>query len=234
VVEVGRVPPAKIRRVYYGVSMDRPVALHESQVRAIRRELGLPDGGLFLLCVGRLDPQKGHPYLIEAMAEVGRRFPDARLVVVGGAQQATEAYVADLRAHAAAPELAGKVIFTGARQDVPRLMAACDIFALTSLWEGFGLVFAEAMAAGKPVVATQVSAIPEVVVDGETGLLVPPGDPAAAAAALIRLCEDPAERRRLGRNGYQRVRQRFTADRMVDETVAVYREALAEKAAKRG
>jgi len=229
VTEVGRVPPEKIRRVYYGISMDRPLALSEGQVREVRRDLGLPPSGPFVLSVGRLDPQKGYPYLIEAMREVLEVLPDARLVIVGGAQQASAPYVADLRTMAAAPDLAGKVLFAGERTDVPRLMAACDVFALASLWEGFGLVFAEAMAASKPVVATNVSAIPEVVVDGETGILVPPANPPALAQALIRLCQDPAERRRLGRNGYHRVRMHFTADRMVDETIAIYREALAEK-----
>jgi glycosyltransferase involved in cell wall biosynthesis len=108
-------------------------------------------------------------------------------------------------------------------------MAACDLFVLASRWEGFGLVFLEAMAAGKPVVATRVSAIPEVVVDGETGLLVPPEDPQALAGAIIRLCHDPSESRRLGNNGYRRVREHFTAGRLVDETLAVYWEVLEAK-----
>ena len=121
----------------------------------------------------------------------------------------------------------GKIVFAGERRDVPRLMAACDVFVLASLWEGFGLVFAEAMAAGRPVVGTNVSAVPEVVADGETGLLVPPRDPRALAAALLRLLGDPEERRRMGRNGYARVRERFSAGRMVDETLAVYEAVLA-------
>ena len=238
VVEVGRVPASKIRRVYYGIGLDRPLALADSAVREVRREFELPPAGPFILCVGRLDPQKGHPYLFAAMREVGRRFPDARLVVAGtappGAQQASAGYAAQLRRQATEPDLAGRIIFAGERRDVPRLMAACDLFVLASLWEGFGLVFLEAMAAGKPVVATRVSAIPEVVLDGETGLLVPPRNSDALAAAIVRLCEDPAERRRLGSNGYQRVRRHFTAARMVDETLAVYRESLAEKSRGQG
>jgi glycosyltransferase involved in cell wall biosynthesis len=167
------------------------------------------------------------------MRQVGRRFPDARLVVAGGPQQASPEYVASLYRQADEPELTGKVVFAGQRTDVPRLMAACDVFALAPLWEGFGLVFAEAMAAGRPVVATNVSGIPEVVEHGETGVLLPPRDADALAAALIRLCEDPGERRRMGSNGYQRVRRLFSADRMVDETIAVYREALAAKGSRR-
>jgi glycosyltransferase involved in cell wall biosynthesis len=228
-VEVGRVPANRIRRVYYGINLDRPLALSASARREMRRELDLPPEGPFLLCAGRLDPQKGHPVLFEAMREVCRQVPDARLVVAGSAQQAGEAYVAQLHHQASGPDLNGKIIFAGERKDVPRLMAACDLFVLASRWEGFGLVFLEAMAAGKPVVATRVSAIPEVVVDGETGLLVPPEDPQALAGAIIRLCHDPSESRRLGNNGYRRVREHFTAGRLVDETLAVYWEVLEAK-----
>jgi glycosyltransferase involved in cell wall biosynthesis len=234
VVERGRVPAKKVRRVYYGISFkDRPIALGDRAARALRGEFEIPHDGPFLLCVGRLDPQKGHPVLLEAMREVVRRLPNARLVLVGGAQQAPPGYVEDLHLTAAHPDLDGRVIFAGERSDVARLMAACDLFVLPSEWEGFGLVFVEAMAAGIPVVATRVSGIPEVVLDGETGVLVPVHDPDALAEAIVRLCEDPAERRRLGNNGFQRVREHFTAERMVDETLAIYREALAEKAARR-
>jgi glycosyltransferase involved in cell wall biosynthesis len=232
-VETGRAPAQKIRLVYYGIELDRPLALSELQLREVRRDLDLPPAGPFLLCVARLDPQKGHPYLIEAMRTVLRRFPDARLVLVGAAQQGSEEYVAALREQAAAAELVGKVTFAGERQDVPRLMAAADVFVLASLWEGFGLVFAEAMAAGTPVVGTRVSAVPEVVQDGETGILVPPRDPRALAEALIRLLDDSAERRRMGNNGYRRVRERFGAPRMVEQTLAVYQEALAARSSRR-
>ncbi|HEU5318363.1 MAG TPA: glycosyltransferase family 4 protein [Chloroflexota bacterium] len=230
VTTLGRVPATKVRRVYYGIELNRPVALARSAVRAVRQELDLPPEGPFLLCVGRLDPQKGHPTLLDAMARVLEREPAARLVLVGGAQQADPDYVAELRTRAAAPDLVGKVTFAGERTDVPRLMAACDVFVLASEWEGFGLVLVEAMATGKPVVATSVSGIPEVVVQGETGLLVPPHDPSSFATAVLSLLHDPAECRRLGTNGYHRVRTHFTADRMVDETIAVYREALAARA----
>ncbi len=230
VVEAGRVRPDAIRRVYYGIDLGKfPVALADTAARAIRRDLDVPADAPFLLCVARLDPQKGHPVLLDAMSLLLQRDPTARLVLVGAGQQAGDDYVAALHRRAAAPDLDGKVIFAGERTDVPRLMAACDVFVMASLWEGFGLVFLEAMAAGKPVVATRVSAVPEVVIDGVTGLLVPPEDPPALAGALHRLCDDAAERRRLGAAGYQRVREHFTADRMVDETIAVYREALAAR-----
>ncbi|HZM00549.1 MAG TPA: glycosyltransferase family 4 protein, partial [Planctomycetota bacterium] len=114
--------------------------------------------------------------------------------------------------------------FLGIRHDVPDLLAASDLFVLPSLWEGLGLVFLEAMAVSLPVVATRVSAIPEVVEDGRTGWLVPPGDPRRLAAAVAEALADPAERERRGRLGRQRLEGRFGLERMVDEILAVYAE----------
>ena len=132
-------------------------------------------------------------------------------------------------ATAARLELGDSVRFLGIRRDVPHLMAAADVFTMTSLWEGLGLVFLEAMATGRPVLASGVSAVPEVVVDGETGLLVPPSDPDAWAAAAVRLAADPALRSRLGARGADVRRERFGIDRMIDETIAVY-EAVLDRA----
>jgi glycosyltransferase involved in cell wall biosynthesis len=102
-------------------------------------------------------------------------------------------------------------------------MGASDVFVMSSLWEGFGLVFLEAMSAGVPVLATRVSGVPEVVVDGETGILVPPREERPLAEAMLRLARDPELRAALGRAGRARVRARFGLDRMVDETLEVYR-----------
>ena len=105
-------------------------------------------------------------------------------------------------------------------------MAASDAFVMSSLWEGLGLVFLEAMATGLPVVGSRVSAIPEVVTDGETGLLVDPADPAALAAGIERMLSDEELRNALGEAGPAIVNERFTLDRMVEETLAVYAEVL--------
>ena len=135
------------------------------------------------------------------------------------------------RAEAVAEELgvkaSGVVVFAGIRRDVPRLMAASDAFVMASRWEGLGLVFLEAMATRLPVLSTHVSAIPEVVIDGETGLLVPPDDSAAMASAMVRLSAEPGLREALGEAGHRRVVQRFGLDRMVDETIEIYRSVCA-------
>jgi glycosyltransferase involved in cell wall biosynthesis len=109
-------------------------------------------------------------------------------------------------------------------------MHAIDVFAMPSIWEGFGLVLLEAMAAGRPIVASRVATIPEVVVDGETGLLVPPGDPVALAEALAELAHDAGRARQLGEAGRQRLRQRFSIEKMVGDTELLYRELVEERA----
>ena len=232
VVSVGRVPAGRIRRIYYGIDLARPIALSPNRLAEVRRELGLPDGAPFVLAVGRLDPQKGWPILLDAMARViaSRDGVRPHLVIVGGPQQGDPQYVDDLLARASDPDLDGYVHFAGVRRDIPDLMAACDLFALASRWEGFGLVFAEAMAAAKPVVATRVSAVPEVVLDGETGLLVEPDDVEGLASAIGRMVSDGALRARMGSAGYRRVQREFGAPRMVRETLATYRDVIATRA----
>jgi glycosyltransferase involved in cell wall biosynthesis len=123
-------------------------------------------------------------------------------------------------------ELGDAVAFVGIRRDVPALMVASDVFIMSSLWEGLGLVFLEAMCVGLPIVGSDVSAVPEVVVQGETGLLVPPGEEAPLAEAMVRISADADLRRELGRRGTERVGRLFNLDRMVEETLAVYAELL--------
>src|SRR6185295_4812470 len=125
------------------------------------------------------------------------------------------------RAEKLAGELAlgGRCVFAGIRRDVPAILAACEGFVMSSLWEGLGLVFLEAMAARLPVVATRVSAVPEVVEDERSGLLVPPSDVEALSRALVRLAREPALRARLGACGAERVRGSFGLERMVEETL---------------
>jgi glycosyltransferase involved in cell wall biosynthesis len=169
--------------------------------------------------LARLVPQKGLDVLLEAFARIP---PPARLVIAGSGPL-REA----LQARAARPDLAGRVRLLGPRADAAAVMAALDLFVLPSRWEGFGLVLLEAMAAGRPIVASRVSAIPEVVQDGTTALLVPPDDPAALAGAMRALLDDPARRQAMGEAGRARVQRLFTPQRMVDATVDLYCAVLA-------
>ncbi|HZK67405.1 MAG TPA: glycosyltransferase family 4 protein, partial [Chloroflexota bacterium] len=220
VAERGRVDRARIQRVYYGLPPISPAG-PEDGLR-VRVELGIPLEAPLVLTVGRLTEQKGLTHLLEAMAIVLRRLPEARLLVVGDAQDGREEYKQSLLALHQSLGLGDRVIFTGVRPDVPALMRAADLFTMASLWEGFGLVFLEAMAAGKPVVATRVSAVPEVVADGVTGLLVPPADPPAMAEAMAALLSDPERARSMGEAGLVRLRDNFSEEKMVDSLEKLY------------
>jgi glycosyltransferase involved in cell wall biosynthesis len=166
--------------------------------------------------VGRIAPQKDHATLLVAMARVA----GAHLLVVGGDPFGDGE--AQLAALVERSELASRVLLLGIRHDVPDLLGASDLFALASLWEGLGLVFLEAMAVGLPIVATRVSAVPEVVEDGVSGWLVPPGDVEALAAALRAALADPRARAERGRAGHARLLERFGLPRMIDEVLTVY------------
>lgn len=225
----GRVPRERQTRIYYGLD-PRPFELQAAapaQERLqIRRSLGLGEGECVFTCVARFAPQKAHDVLLRAFAlarERARLTPGAiqpRLVLVGDdpfgdGRQRAEALAREMR-------LGDAVVFAGIRRDVPAVLAASDVFVLASLWEGLGLVFLEAMATGLPVLATQVSAVGEVVLPDVTGILVPPSDPEALAAGMAGLAGDAGLRRRLGAAGRERVRAAFGLERMVEETLAVY------------
>ena len=167
--------------------------------------------------VARLAEVKGQRTLIEAMVHVA-----ATAVLVGGDLEQGGAYEAVLRAEAERLGVADRVVFAGYRRDVPALLAGCDVFCLPSSAEGLPLVVLEAMAQGKPVVATPVGGTAELVVDGETGVLVPPGDAAALAEALSGLLADPERARRLGEAGRERVRSEFSAARAAEEILKLY------------
>jgi len=220
VAEHGRVQRDAITRIYYGVDAD---ALAASRTRAeVRAELGFDERTPVLVCVGRLAPQKDHPTLLAALA----RLPaEVQLLIVGGDPFGDGE--ARLRALAEELGVAGRAHFLGIRHDVPDLLGASDLFVLPSLWEGLGLVFLEAMAVRLPIVASDVSAIPEVVDHGVSGWLVPPGDPDALAAAVTEALENDLDREVRGVAGHMRLLERFALPRMIQETLALYESALA-------
>ena len=216
--------PARVRRVYHGLEPTVTQALERDGQR-IRQDLGIQPDDFLIGNVGRLALQKGQRHLIGAMPLLLERVPRAHAVIAGGGD--LEEYLRDLSLEVG---VADRVHVLGPRRDVPALMHAIDVFAMPSIWEGFGLVLLEAMAAGRPIVASRVATIPEVVVDGETGLLVPAGDPVALADALAELAHDPERARRLGEAGRQRLRQYFSIEKMVGDTELLYRELVDERA----
>jgi len=219
----------RMRRIYYGLDpepFERAVA---SDARAeLRRELNLAPDDVVAVCVARFAPQKAHGVLLEALSRAcaGQQpgEPRLRLLLVGDDPFGDGRSRVESKARELGLLENGDCLLLGIRRDVPRLLAASDLFVMSSRWEGLGLVFLEAMATGLPVLSTNVSAVPEVVLDGETGLLVPVDDPAALSAALLDLTRDSELRNRLGTAGRLRVAQVFSLPRMVQETLAVYSE----------
>jgi len=222
-IERTGVSPDKVVTVYNGV--DLPFVVPDPQaVARMRCAFGVPAQGLLVGAVGRLHPQKGFANLLVAVARVRERLPAIRLLLVGDGALRRE-----LVARAEALGLAEVVTFAGSRGDVPEILAALDLFVLPSLWEGLPNAVLEAMAAGLPVVATAAGGTPELVVDGETGLLVPPGDVTALEEAIERLLRDPGLRRKMGEAGRKRVEGHFTIKQTVAQTVALYETLLRQK-----
>jgi glycosyltransferase involved in cell wall biosynthesis len=204
----------KLVTVHYGLD-----SLPGAPSERTPAEAGVPDGVPLLLAIGRLTGQKDHPTLLRAFAAARARHPDAVLAILGIGPLESET-----RALAGELGLDGSVLLPG-RLEIRDWLERADVFVHSSRWEGFGLVLLEAMLAGLPIAATRVSAVPEVVADGETGLLVAPGDHGALASALDDLLADPARARALGEAGLLRAREHFSVALMAERTQAVYDEA---------
>ncbi|MGE5273399.1 MAG: glycosyltransferase family 4 protein [Verrucomicrobiota bacterium] len=206
--EVG-LPPQKVEVVHYGLD-GLPAPWGETP------PVELPQDARILLCVARLAPQKGIDVAVRALARVRAVEPRAVLVVLGeGAER---------------PRLAGDgVILPGRVGDVAPWYRRAELLVHPARWEGFGLALLEAMLSAKPVVATRVSAAPEIVSDGETGLLVPPDDEEALAGAVLALLGDPTRAAAMGEAGLARAKSEFSVARMTDRTAAVYASLSAER-----
>ena len=222
VVEVENAPRDKLRVIHYGLQWQPPPNAERQALRSsMRAQLGIAQTQPLLGMACRLVEQKGVSDALQAFAGTRGEFPEARLLIAGDGPLR-----AQLESEATQAGLTGSVRFLGWRDDVPQLLAACDLFLMPSLWEGFGLVLLEAMAQGLPVVASCVSAIPEIVLAGETGLLAPPRDVPAFREALLTLLRDPPLARHMGLMGMERLETHFSEQRMLDETVALYHELL--------
>jgi glycosyltransferase involved in cell wall biosynthesis len=214
------VPARRIRVIYNGIEpryfRDESAAAHR-----IRQELDIPPDAPVVGMIARLSPEKGHDQFLRVASQTAAQHPSARFVIVG-----TGPLAAELQQAAVALGVADRVLFTGARRDVTALNHAIDVFMLPSREEALPLAVLEAMAAQRPVVASAVGGVPEVVVDGQTGYLFEPDDRAGFVRALSTLLDRPDLRRDFGRRGQQRVRDRFAVDRMVRETLAYYRDLV--------
>jgi len=217
------VPPDKVATVRTAVDLSRYAP---RDGRDVRRQLGIPEDAPVAGMIALLRPRKGPECLLKAAAEVLRRLPEARFLLIGRAEQT--AYLKSLESLAAQLSIQKRVRFTGFRRDIPELISALDVLAIPSLFgEDVPLVLIEAMAMARPVVASAVEGIPEVVRDGRTGCLVPPGDIGALAAALSRLLANRALARGLGQAGRASAQAAFSLSRMAADMTRIYDQLLA-------
>ncbi len=218
----GGIPEDKLRVVPSGIDLAR-VQDVKADAKALRAGLG--EGKkrrLIALNVASLTDHKGQKYLLEAIPAVLAKLPQALFVIVGDGE-----LEAELKQQANILALDEDVlVFTGFRDDVPALLQACDLFVISSHLEGLCTSVMDAMAAGKAVVATTAGGLPEVVADGQTGLLVPPRDPEKLAQALLELLIDRKRRERFGRAAAELAARRFGMEKMVEGTLAAYQELL--------
>ena len=189
-----------------------------------REVLGIPANHKVVGNVAHIRPEKGHDYLMRAAKIVLDRYPDVTFVIVGRENMNGE--IGRLEELAAGLGIRKRVIFTGFRQDVSNIMCIFDLFVLSSLYEGLPLALLEAMSMGKPAVAPQVGGIPEVIKDGQNGLLVQPRNPEELAEKILQLLQDHVLRSKMSQNAAQVVRERFSIQEMVRSVEQVYSDVL--------
>jgi len=209
-------PAERVEVAHNAVDVERVAVAAPAGLRA---RLGGSETRPLVLTPARLDAQKGHPILLEAIAEL----PEALFLFAGEGPER-----GSLEARAAELGVSERVRFLGRREDIPQLLAACDVFALPSLYEGSSLAVLEAMAAGIPIVSSAIGGTEELIEDGRSGLLVPPGDAKALAAALRRLLGEPGLREQLATRARERVDTGLRREQSADRVQGIYRDLLAE------
>jgi glycosyltransferase involved in cell wall biosynthesis len=208
-------PAEKLLKIHSGVDVEKFMQSNGNRVEK-RRSLGLDQNEAVIGFVGWLLPIKGPDYLLKAMDDVWQVHQDASLVLVGKGDMDV-----DLRTEAMKKDANGKVKFLGWREDIDEIMPLFDMLVLPSLNEGMGRVLVEAMAAGKPVVASRVGGIPDLVRDGETGFLVPPADEKSLANGIKKLLDDPSKAKQMGLRGQEHCRQ-FSLEAMIEKLDDLY------------
>ncbi len=210
--------PERVEVICNGIDL-APFGAPAPDRGAVRREMGVGPDDLVMMLIARLDYLKDHATAIRTLARVVQQRPDARLVLVGEGPERGK-----IEEQVRRSGIEANVRMLGLRKDVARLLAATDLFLLTSISEGIPLTPIEAMAAGVPVVSTNVGGVGEVVEDGVTGLLAPSGNDEALAGHVLRLAADEALRRRLAESGRRRARQMFSEGRMHADYLRLYEE----------
>jgi len=219
-VDLQKVNSDKIKIIYNGINTD-VFRSERSGLNLMRKELNLKENSKMIGIVARLEPVKDHLTLLNAFKIVTEKIPGSILLIVGDGSQRII-----LKQKVAELKLNQNILFLGSRGDIPNILSALDVFVLSSENEGLSLSLLEAMAMGKPVVATNAGGNPEIVTDGITGMLVPQKNPQKMAEAIVKILKNQDIGRKMGEAGRKRVEEKFSLDRMVREYEALYEECL--------
>jgi glycosyltransferase involved in cell wall biosynthesis len=224
-IEEEGIRPDKLVTIHNGINLERfSIDLPPEAERKLRQEIGLERDSLIILTVARLHPQKGHKYLIEAIPHIVRDFPRARFLFVGDGELKEE-----LTGQVEQAGLSDFVRFLGVREDVPQLLAISDLFVLPSLWEGLSNAVLEAMAAGVPVIASNVEGAPELIVHEKTGLLVSPADANALKQSVQHLLINESLRTSIAEASKESVERKFSQDANVVAFIDLYEGIIADR-----
>ncbi|MDA8210272.1 MAG: glycosyltransferase [Clostridia bacterium] len=216
------IPAVKITTIYNGVNL---AAFRQERVTGdVRKDLGIAPDVPVLGMIARFHPVKGHRFFLEAAKTISRVRPDCRFLLVGSGQ-----YRSEVEAMVKQLGLREQVIFTGYREDIVDVLHSLDILVISSLSEGFGLTAIEAMAMKAPVVATRVGGLPEIIKDGNNGILVPPADGQAIAQAVLDLLADPEDSRAMAARAFEHVRENFSVEIMAKNTEQLYCSLMSRK-----
>lgn len=222
---VNRVDPGKIEQVFCFTDLERFRQVTPRNVRRIQRQMRLKGDELLVGCVGEVVRRKGQVYLFEALREIVEHVPNFKLVMLGRFQR-DEQYTQKLRSILMQHRIFRRVKWLGLRMNVADFMTAFDMLVVPSVEEPLGLVAAEALAAGTPVIASDTGGLPEIVQHRKSGILVPPRNPQAIARAVIELSRDPATRKAMGEHGREHVFQYFDNDRLCDRVEEIYQKVV--------
>lgn len=213
----------QLKQIYNGINIKYYERAITSNLKK-RDEFGLGKDDFVCATVGRFVPVKGHTYLIKAIQKVVKVIPEAKFLFVGDGELKSK-----LSEEIKSYDLQRNIFLLGARSDIATILSCINVFLLPSLNEGFGMVLIEAMAARKPVIATNVGGVPEVIINGTTGILVPPEDPEAFSSAIIKLYNNPEMSLEMGSAGYSRARNLFDIKTTVHEFEDLYSKLIKEK-----
>lgn len=220
------VPESKVKVMYYALDL-KPFETDYDYEESFRKEIGVGRDEKLIGLVGRINPGKGHDILFHAIKSIIPRHPSLKVAIVGKEETRIEKdFLRELKALAEKMDIKDRIIFTGMRDDVPRVMKSLDLLVLPSHHEGFGIVLMEAMAAGVPVIGSNVGGIPEVIEHNRSGLIIDPGSVEALSSAIDGLLSDPQKSLQMAKNGRKRVEDVFSLERLGSELNGLYSNLL--------